>query len=678
MNRHAQSGILFVAALSISVLAASCSKQDETDWRRAASGNWPVMGGDWGNTRFARLDQINTTNIKTLGGAWVRDFPGQSSRGTPVVWDGLMFIHTGTHVHALHPKTGEVVWTLKPDVPPEVLTKGLAVGEGMLFVGVSDASIIAINQKTGEAVWKQTVGERTTKTVEMAGQRWGSQWIGGSPTYAAGLVFGGLSGAMAPVDRNDGRVVAVNAKTGEPVWSTHMIPAPGEPGHETWPQDTDAWKKGGAAVWITPAVDPDLGLVYVGTGNPIPELGGSVRQGDNLYTSSVLALDIKTGAIKWYYQLTHHDMWEHDLGTSPVLYDAIVGGNTTKAIGIMRTDGRLFLLDRATGKPLLPIEERPVPQNAALFTSPTQPFPVGDQVGPNCVQKDMVPPGFEVGCYFDPITLEKPNLLLPQVTTRSAALSYSPQTGYFYVAAAVFPQWMRLWENPRIFTAVHEIPGVKSYGILAAIDSRTNKIAWQKQVPYKIYNGSGVTTTAGGLMFHGEPDGNVQAYDAKTGELLWEFQTGASVTGTVSTYEIDGEQYVATIATTGSVWAFKLGGKVEPRPAPPPPPTETGFSGRVVAADHIAMGAEFDDVFGEKYTDEYALHPQRASVSVGAKVTWTNNGKVPHEAIALDGSWATGEVAPGKSATVTFSKPGTYTYICKGHPFSLGQLIVQE
>jgi quinohemoprotein ethanol dehydrogenase len=634
------------ATIGLAIFTTACSEQ-EADWRQPVSKDWPLMGGDWGNTRYATLDDITVDNIKELGGAWVRDFKGEYSRGTPIVWDGLMFIHTGTHVYAVNPKTGDVVWTLKPDVPPETLTKGLAVGEGLLFVGVSDASIIAIKQKTGEVVWKQALGDKPAGEIELTGERWGGQWVGGSPTYAEGLVFGGLSGAMAPVDRNDGRVVAVNAKTGEVVWTTHMIPGPGEPGHETWPQDSDVWKKGGAAVWITPAVDPDLGLVYVATGNAIPEVGGQVREGDNLYTASILALEIKTGKIKWYYQLTRHEIWEHDLGTSPILYDAIVDGKTRKAVGIMRTDGYLFLLDRADGKPVLPIEERPVPQSIELKTARTQPFPVGDQVGPNCVQKDMVPPGFELGCYFDVITTDRPSLLTPFITTLAAPLSFSPQTGYFYVTGSVFPQWMRLWEDPYVFTAVHAIPFVKSYGLLAAIDSKTNRIVWQKQLPNRIEGGSGVTTTAGGLMFHGEPNGNLQAYNAKTGDLLWEFQTGANVGGTVTTYEIDGEQYVATIAT-GALWAFKLGGTVAPRPAPEPPPAETTFRGRITAADTIMMGAELSDVRNIKYTDEYIFMPTRVSATVGGKITWTNAGKVPHEAMAVDGSWTTGEVAPGK------------------------------
>ena len=239
----------------------------------------------------------------------------------------------------------------------------------------------------------------------------------------ADMVIAGLSGARAPVDRNDGRVVAVDAKTAQGfAWVFHVVPGPGEKGHETWPKDGDAWKHGGGAVWMTPAVDPALGLVYVGTGNAIPELGGEVRPGDNLYTASVVALDLKTGKLRWHYQTTHHDVFEQDLGTPMVLYDSEVAGKPRKGVGVMRTDGYLFLLDRATGKPIVPVEERPVKQDPRLATAPTQPFPVGaEPIAPRCVEKEIAPAGFKLGCYFDPISIDRPNLMAPTLVTRAFA-----------------------------------------------------------------------------------------------------------------------------------------------------------------------------------------------------------------------------------------------------------------
>ena len=181
--------------------------------------------------------------------------------------------------------------------------------------------------------------------------------------------------------------------------------------------------------------------------------------------------------------------------------------------------------------------------------------------------------------------------------------------------------WLQRWDDPAVFSsdAAGSIPGVKNYGILAAIDSRTDKIVWQKHMPNRIEGGAGATATAGGLLFHGEPDGNLQALNAKTGDLLWQFQTGSNESGPAAVYEIDGQEYVAVVAST-AVWTFKLGGNVQPLPAPPAPPTETNFRGRVDTTDHVQIGADFEDRRGISkvlhYTNEYAFKPMRTKVKV--------------------------------------------------------------
>ncbi len=662
---------LALTAISVGALA---SKDPRATY---AAKDWAAVGGDWGNTQYSALSKINTDTVKSLGGAWVHRFEGASSRATPVVADGMMFVTAGPEIYAFDPKTGAVLWHTKPDTPPFGLARGVAVGEGKVFVGLMEGHIVALDEKTGQQLWMTEIAEQAAPGAG------GGQWVGGSTTYAGGLVIAGLSGARAPVERNDGRVVAVDARTGKVVWVFHVVPGPGEKGHETWPKDGDVWKRGGGAVWMTPAVDPALGLVYVGTGNPIPELGGEVRAGDNLYTASVVALDLKTGRLRWHYQTTHHDVFEQDLGTPLVLYDTEIGGKARKGIGVMRTDGYLFLLDRATGKPIVPVEERLVKQDPRQATAATQPFPVGaDPLGPRCVSPDMVPQGFVLGCYFDPIPIDRPNLMGPVLTARASPMAYDPQTGLFYAAGAVTALWLQRWEDPYVFSsdAATSIPGVKNYGILAAIDVRTDKIVWQKRMPNRLEGGAGATATAGGLLFHGEPDGNLLALNARTGDVLWQFQTGSNESGPAAVYRIDGEDYVAVVAST-ALWAFKLGGTVQPLPAPPAPPTETSFRGRVEATDHIQMSADFEDKRGISkvltYTNEYAFKPMRTKVKAGTAVTWTNTGKLPHDATAVDGSWTTGEIAPGASASITIAKPGTYTYICKDHPWSFGQLVVE-
>ena len=202
-----------------------------------------------------------------------------------------------------------------------------------------------------------------------------------------------------------------------------------------------------------PAVDPDLGLAYVGVGNPVPQYGGELRGGDNLYTDSAVALDIKTGQVKWHYQVVHHDIWEADLGSPFILYDAVTAdGKKAKAIAITSTNGFIYMLDRATGKPVFPIEEMPVPQDARQKTAATQPFPVGaDQFGNRCVDKDTIPAGFKALCMYEPINFDTPNAMYPILSTRAAPLAYNPQTKRFYATGANWPSWIKRAEDPKFF-----------------------------------------------------------------------------------------------------------------------------------------------------------------------------------------------------------------------------------
>jgi alcohol dehydrogenase (cytochrome c) len=670
-----------LTAAALIALAASANAAD--DLTKPAGKDWPAVAGDWNNSRYSTLEKIDTTNVAKLGGAWVKKFDGAYSRVTPVVADGMMFVTAGPFVYALNPKTGEEIWKVKPDVPASMLFKGVAVGEGKVFVGTADASIFALDAKTGKFLWSTPVGPKLPPRdagpggANAAALTTTGQYISGAPIYVNGKVITGMANGDFLIV---GRLTALDAKTGKESWHFDSVNGPGGLGNDTWQQDNDVWKHGGGGMWVTPVADPKLNLVYVGTGNPIPQWAGETRGGDNLYTDTALALDIATGKLKWYFQAIHHDIWEADLGTPFVLFDAEVdGGKTVPSIAVMRTDGVLFELDRATGKPVFPIEERAVPQNPRLKTAPTQPYPVGaDQIGPACTPTDLIPAGFKPICYFDPIDYDMPNAMILLNKTRSAPLAYSPQTGLFYATAHVKPFWISRDKDPEVFVPPGNAPGMKSYGLITAIDAKTEKIVWQNKVPYSIENGSGATATAGNLMFHGEPDGNMQAYDAKTGAKLWEFQTGADQGGPAAIYEIDGEQYVAVMASS-NLWAFKLGGTVAPLPAPPAPSNETTFRGRLESADHIGISATLNDMGLDKtrtYYDENVFKPLRAKVKAGA-ITFTNDGKEPHNPTATDGSWTTGEIAPGKSATVTIATPGTYTYSDKLHPWSYGQLVIQ-
>jgi quinohemoprotein ethanol dehydrogenase len=636
-------------------------------WTGPAAKDWPTHGGNLEDSRYSALRQINVATVSRLGGAWVTDLDHESSVAAPIVIDGVMFLTAGTHVDAIDARNGKILWSYKPEnAAPD--RRGVAAGEGLIFAGLSNTRVVALDMKTGELKWT------SDKFGADPPVRTG---ITAAPIYANGVVVAGLLGSeLKPGTRAS--VVGLDAKTGRKLWQFYTIPGPGELGHETWPQDNDSWKVGSGSVWTSAVVDPRLDLVYFGVGNAVPQFGGEVRAGDNLFVASAVALDLKTGQYRWHFQTIHHDLWDADAGTPLILYDAVVDGKTRPAIAVMRTDGYMFLLDRRTGKPVFPVEERPEKQNTRLKTAPTQPYPVGaDQVGPNCAQKNLIPAGFEVGCFWDPVDFDQPNVMFPAANTRFAPMTYDPKTGLFYVPGGVRAYWYRRTEDPWSFMLATNTPTTKVYGLITALDARTMKIVWEKKLPLEIVRGSGITSTAGGLLFHGEVNGSLQAYDARTGDLKWEFQTGDQAQAPVITYEVEGEQYVA-LAATSSIWAFKLGGNVAQRPAKAPQPTELTFAGRVTATDKVTIAGPSRDVVGNPIYDEYMFDPARTTVDVGATVTWTNDGKEPHDATALDGSWTTGVLQPHASVTLKFSTPGTYTYICKGHPWTYGQLIVKE
>jgi plastocyanin len=324
-----------------------------------------------------------------------------------------------------------------------------------------------------------------------------------------------------------------------------------------------------------------------------------------------------------------------------------------------------------------------VAQDALQKTSPTQPYPIGaEPVLPDCDywKTQSLPKGFELGCFFTPASFQKPNLLAPEYGMRATPMAFDPQTQFFYATGNAALQWFWRAEDPDFYIVnfSSRVPGLNQlgYGVLAAIDSRTDKIAWKKE-----FRGagrpSGALATAGGLVFQMPGDGNMQAYDAATGSLLWQFQTGAAGGSPPISFEDSGEQYIATVVG-GAVWAFKLGGTLPARPAPPAPPQEE-FSGLITDTTTIETTSLVRDsgLSGTHYiTDEYEFNPYRARVKAGTKVRWRNNGTMTHTIVAVDGSWTAGTLQPLDIGTVTFDKPGTYTYICKDHPWVYGQIIV--
>jgi quinohemoprotein ethanol dehydrogenase len=677
MRRHC----LRLTALIVAVVCPSFAwAQANPDLRNPAGKEWLTIGGDWSNSRYSTLSQINRNNVKNLKGAWAVHLGSglgskYSMEATPIVKDGVMYVVTGNDdVFALDARTGALIWEHKSGIDQNISTvccgwdnRGVAVADGKVFLGYLDGTFVALDAKTGNLVWQTLIG------------RWQEGYtITSAPLYHNGVVYTGISGG----DREArGKLTALDAKSGKELWHWWTVPGPGEFGSDTWPSPNDpdptrakAYLQGGANIWSTPAIDPELGLIYFATGNPGPTAGGIGRDrpGDNLFSSSIVALHLD-GTYAWHFQEVHHDLWDFDAPSPVVLFDQVYGGVKRKGIAQAGKTGWIYLLDRTNGKPLIGIEEKPVEVDARVFSAPTQPFPVGDAVMPQCPEPLA---GWVTKCIFGTI-YDMPLLMSPGGNggVNWAPMAYSPRTNYFYTTAADRPQ-SRIARGTG--KTVGPAIGAKYGGTLTAVDSRTNKIAWQKRMPYSIGQGSGALVTASDLLFHGEPDGNLQAYDAKTGEFLWQWQTGAGADAPAITYELDGTQYVAiasggvSIQTSSAngdmIWVFSLkgspGDRLRPFPPPTPPESVVGFAGPVVKTNAV----KFED---------YAFAPARITVVAGTKVTFTNSGTQPHNASSSDaGGWDTGLLARGEAASITFNRPGAYSYICTPHPSMIGQIIV--
>jgi quinohemoprotein ethanol dehydrogenase len=541
---------------------------------------WPTNGGNWYNQRYSPLTAINRDNVEHLKGVWRARLGGSgvgtqySGEAQPIVYDGVVYIATGADdVFAISVESGEILWRYEAHLPDEIDTvccgwssRGVALGDGKIYVGQLDGKLVALDQQSGDVVWSTQA------------ETWQSGFsITAAPLYYDGLVITGFSGAEYGIR---GRVAAFDAKTGEPVWTFYTVPGPGAPGHETWPKDSDAWQYGGGSVWQTPAVDPELGLIYFSTGNPGPDYDGSVRPGDNLYTSSIVALDAKTGEYRWHFQQVHHDIWDYD-GPSPVvLFDIEIDGTMHKALAEPSKTGWVYILDRTDGRPLVGIDEKPVPQEPRQATSPTQPYPRGEAFIPQSI--DIAPEGYRLinrGRIFTPYWDEEVVITKPGISggTNWPPSSYDPASGYLYVcgedsigAYRHEPSDEGPVEGEVYAKGMFGGTSIPSLGVFAAMDMRTNTIVWRKHWPSECYSGS--VATAGGLVFVGRNDGRLTALDTATGDKLWEFQTGAGMNAPATVFEHGGTEYVVAYSAgnlfTGSargdsVWLFSLGGDMD-------------------------------------------------------------------------------------------------------------------
>jgi len=539
-----------------------------------AGDDWITIGGGLTNDRHSTLDQINTGNVANLRLAWRTELPGvitfggqfgtnrSSAQSNAIEHDGVLYIPQGSNVvQAIDGATGEILWRYNPGYaksfqPIISANRGLGLGEGKLFMGQLDGNLVALDQKTGKLLWKTKLG-RPQDGYGMTS----------AALYYDGMVIQGMSGGDWGAR---GFMAAFDADNGRELWRFYIIPQPGEIGAGTW--RPGEWEFGGGAIWLSSSVDPELGMVYAVTGNPVPWNGRGA--GSNLFTDSVLALDVHTGQYRWHYQTVHHDLWDYDLPNPPFSFDIDVNGTPRKALGAAGKTGWVYILDRTTGLPLYrgtaggAIVEKKVPQDRYANTWKTQPHVVGTPFVKQCSTradwKKPAPDGklYKVGCIFTPYN---PSRFLASRPSASGGVdwppaSYSTETKYAYVCATESPG-SGLGALPKRLIDpqpgdLFSVLGVnfgggatgKTTGVFAAVDMRNHSIAWKKPWAAPCYSGS--FNTAGGLVFVGQTAGTYLAYDAQTGAQLWASPrvTDAIINAPGMTYAINGKQYVTVMA----------------------------------------------------------------------------------------------------------------------------------
>lgn len=546
------------------------------DLLKPPSTNWITHGGDMYNRRYSTLEKINTSNVADLKLEWVTSLGSglefkYSAEATPLVYDGIMFNITGADVvQAMDATTGEIIWEYVPQLADGLdtaccgwISRGVGLGDGKVYVGLLDSRLVALDQKTGKVVWETTVDD------------WEKGYtITAAPLYHDDKVYIGVAGGEYGIR---GYLAAYDADMGREIWRTYTVPGPGEVGHDTWPQETDAWLKGGAPIWQTPAIDPELNMIYLSTGNPSPDFDGSQREGDNLFSASILALDLTTGEYKWHFQEVKHDIWDMDAPNPVILFDVEMDGETRKGLGQAGKTGWVYLLDRSNGEPLVGIEDKPVPQDERQKTAETQPYPVGDSFVPQSITEEMLKEDlgedfeYQVADIFTPFWDEPVTITpSPQGGANWPPSAYNPETELFYVLGNWTYFAFAHYEGDEaneykegqnwIGSVMQPIQNAPNRGTVTAIDVKTNKIVWQKQWDDLAY--SGVLTTSGDLVFVGHNDGRIIAYDATNGEQLWEFMTDAGANAPPMTYEVDGKQYISIFSGGNSLAGTQHGDKI--------------------------------------------------------------------------------------------------------------------
>jgi alcohol dehydrogenase (cytochrome c) len=494
--------------------------------------DWLHYNGAYNSQRHSELKQITHSNIRSLVNQWVYHVPGASNlESVPIVVNGVMYLTQPNAIYALDGRSGRLIWDyhhlLAKVKVREGPHRGAAVFENKVYFTTTDDFLIALNASNGNVLWQIKIAETSDGYTSPA-----------APLVAKGKVIVGV----APGDHGlNGFLDAYDAGTGQRLWRFHSIPKPGEPGGDSWAGDS--WQHAGGATWLTGSYDPELNLLYWAIGNPSPDFNGDVRAGDNLYTNSVVALDLETGKLKWYFQFTPHDTMDWDGAEIPVLVDAAYEGKMRKLLVQADRNGYYYVLDRSTGK-FLHVSQLAHQVNwASGFTPEGRPIRVSNS-DPSLT-----------GTKICPSSIGATNWMSP---------AYNPQTGLFYFVAL---------EGCGLATKNSEKfrPGGFQYRAggdvllhdnswkvyVRALDLTTGKQAWEQERAGSNTLGGGLLSTAGGIIFSAEANGEFVALDAKTGMPVWHFNTGQPINAQPITYFVGGKQYVA-IASASDVFGFAL------------------------------------------------------------------------------------------------------------------------
>ena len=539
-----------LCALAITAITAQVSAQEQEfqtvmtpafspiTWERLVNAkdephNWLMYNGTLDAQRHSRLDEVNVSNVDELELKWAYQIPEIDRAETvPVVVDGIMFItEAPSNVVAVDARTGRQYWRYNHEMPEDLRiccgrnNRGIAILGETLFMSTLDAHLVAIDARTGNLLWDTEVAKHDSGYSKTA-----------APLIVKDLVVTGIAGGEFGIR---GFIAAYDPVTGELVWRTYTIPGEGEFGVDTWLGDS--WKTGGSATWITGAYDPDLNLIYWGTGNPGPDWNGDVRLGDNLYSDSALALNGDTGEIEWYFQFTPHDVHDWDAIQIPILADLNINGQNRRTMMWANRNAFFYTIDAADGQFI----------QGAPFA--TQTWAQGlDSVTGAPIRVPGLAPTYE-GIMVSPPITDGTNWYSP---------AYNPDTGLFYVTSfdgeQIFFKRDEDYEEGERYTGGggrYDQPMDAFQSYIRAINPLNSEIEWE--FPIMPRSSAGITTTTGGLVFSGTADGYFFALNAETGEELWNISLGRRGHAAPITYEVDGQQHI-TIASGNVVYTFTL------------------------------------------------------------------------------------------------------------------------